>query len=871
MEAVNGFRASDLDSKYVRAVLDGVVSALVIVDTGGNIVASNRRADDLFGRGERLSGQAFMRKVKDNLLPRLKDPRPLTEWLEIVNSAFGFSLAAPWESRSCEIEIESENGERDLIVYASPLEAPHGERAGILYGFYDATSFRHAEKVLSAVSLAARQINSDLQVKEMLPSLFDVVRERVPLDGMAILIVKESGRTVVLGSIPESFMGGAGASAPLPVPDHGEEILVDIVSDIERALDADRSEASRPLLPRSFLAEVRKEGFGSLAVLPLYVPGQVVGMWVLASRQPRMYSNADMAFLEPVAGHLATAVKNATLLESTKEMYSAAVRALAATVDIRDSYTMHHSEHVSKIAKKVAEEMGLAQDEIEVIELAGLVHDIGKVGIPDAILQKPGPLGPSERSVMTNHSLLGASILERAGMLADLAPLVLHHHEWHNGAGYPDRLDGAEIPIGAAILSVADALDTMISDRPYRSRMNIDDACEELERCAGAQFHPEVVKALSAVLRKARETDEEWLASLIGDSAAETGKGLEHHEPRTLVEQSGDLDRAISSKELEVLFRIAQEMRKLLDLPELLTHVCRIVSEEMGYSDCEILLPDETGEYLEVRAAIGLPESTLGLRIPAGQGVSWWVMSNGIPQSVPDTSVDERYFRDTEGVGSELHIPLEVRGRRLGVLVIQRKEKGAFLPNDLRMLMALAGHLASAVEVAQLHEQVKKSADTDALTGLYNRRVFFTSLEACIKRAYSGDPDSLLSVTILDVDNLKDINDRYGHLVGDAVLSRIADHLRLGFRLCDVVARYGGDEFVVLLPGASKEAAIRRVEDVIQSWAGDTVEGPGGCEVPMPGASFGVATYPLDGTQARHVLSVADDLLREAKHSKSTR
>jgi len=870
MEATDGFKTSHLDSDYVRSVLNAIESAIVIVDMGGVIIASNRRADDLLGRGERLSGKHFMKSLKAHLIPRLKDPRPLTDWLEIVNSAFGLSLAAPWESRSCEVQLDGES-DRDLVVYASQVEAPDGRRIGTLYGIYDATSLRHAERVLSAVSLAARQINSDLQVKEMLPSLYDVVRERVPLDGMAILIVKESGRTVVLGSIPEAFMGGAGASAPLPAPDPGGEVLVDIVSDIEKALATDSSEASRPLLPRSFLAEVQKEGFGSLAALPLYVPGQVVGIWVLASRQPRMYTHTDMAFLEPVAGHLATAVKNATLLESTKEMYSAAVRALAATVDIRDSYTMHHSEHVSMIAKKVAEQMGMPEDEIEVIELAGLVHDIGKVGIPDAILQKPGPLGPSERSVMTNHSLLGASILERAGMLADLAPLVLHHHEWHNGAGYPDRLNGGEIPIGAAILSVADALDTMISDRPYRPGMSLDKACEELERCAGAQFHPEVVKALIAVLHKARQRDEEWLASLIDDNAAETRKALGYHEPRTLVEQSGDRDHTISSKELDVLFRIAQEMRKLLDLPELLNHVCRIVSEEMGYSNIGILLPNETGEYLEVRAAIGLSEPTLGLKIPAGQGISWWVMANGIPQSVPDTSVDERYFRGSEGVGSELHIPLEVRGRRLGVLVIQRPEKGAFRPNDLRMLTALAGHLASAVEVAQLHEQVKKSADTDALTGLFNRRVFFTSLEACIKRAYSGDPDSLLSVVILDVDDLKDVNDRYGHLVGDAVLSRIADHLRSGFRMCDVVARYGGDEFVVLLPGASKEAAARRTEDVIKSWAGETIEGPGGAVIPLPGASFGVATFPLDGTQARHMLSVADDLLREAKQSKSAR
>ena len=855
---------------HLTSILNAFESAVVVVDNADVVTASNAKADLLIGDGSPLKGSSFASRLKSNLAPRLKDSKPLYEWLEIVNAVFDFSSTIRLEDRACEV-VYCGKTDRNLAIYAAPVDEPDGTRSGTFYNFYDTTDLRRAEKILEAVSDAAREVNSDLKVKEMLPGLFEVVRERVPVDGMAILMVKENGRTVVLGSIPDPFLGGAGASVPLPAPSPGAEILVDIVSDIGKFLDSDADERSRPLLPKSFLAEIRKEGLASLAALPLKLPGQMIGIWVLASKLPRSYSHADMAFLEPVSGHLAAAVKNAILLTTTREMYSAAVRALAATVDIRDSYTMHHSEHVSMIAKRVAEEMRLAADEVEVIELAGLVHDIGKIGIPDSILQKAGPLGPAERSVMTNHSLLGASILEKAGMLADLAPLVLHHHEWHNGAGYPDRLNGGEIPIGAAILSVADALDTMISDRPYRPGMTLGEAVEELERCSGGQFHPEVVKALAAALAKAEKGDEGWLAALAGDNAAETRRAFGYEEPRTLVEQSGDLEKAITSKELEVLFRIAQEMKKLLDLTELLNHVCRIVSEEMGYADCEILMPDATGEYLEVRASIGMAASTLGLKIPEGQGISWWVMTNGIPQNVPDTSKDERYFPGAEGVGSEIYIPLEVRGRRLGVLVVQRAKKGAFRPNDMRMLMSVAGHLASALEVAQLHEQVKKSADTDALTGLYNRRVFFSSLEAGIKRALYSGPGNLLSVVIFDVDDLKAINDRHGHLVGDAALSNFADHLLSGFRLCDLVARYGGDEFVALLPGASKDVATRRAKAIVASWAEETVEGPGGQMVSMPGASFGVASYPFDGDQARIVLSVADDLLREAKRSKSSR
>jgi len=862
--------AAEADYDRLMAVLNAIESAVALVDKDDRITALNERAARFLGDEAALSNTpSFTVLMKRNFAPQLKDPKPFLDWLEIVQTVFEFSSPTGFENRRCELTYAGDE-ERNMTIYASPVSDSKGRRTGIFYAIADITEMRRAQSILEAVSDAAREINSDLQVKEMLPSLFEVVKQRVPLDGMAILSIKDNGRMAVLGCMPESFLGGAGASAPLLPGQPGGEILIDLVSDIGKYLDAEADERSSSLLPEPFLAASHKEGMESMAALPLTLPGQVIGIWVLASKQPRSYFHEDMAFLEPVSGHLAAAVKNATLLETTREMYSAAVRALAATVDIRDSYTMHHSEHVSMVAKRIGEEMRLSKDELEVIELAGLVHDIGKVGIPDSILQKAGPLGPAERSVMTNHSMLGASILERAGMLADLAPLVLHHHEWHNGSGYPDKLDGAEIPIGAAILAVADAFDTMITDRLYRPGMSLDEAREELERCSGAQFHPEVVKALCAALDKTVKADEAWLAQITGDNAAEARRVFGYDEPRTLAEQSGDFEQAITSKELEVLFRIAQEMKKLLDLNELLEHICHIVSEEMRYADCVILIPDEAGEFLEPRAGIGMAVNALGIKVPRGQGISWWVMTNGIPQNVPDTSKDERYFAGRPGVESELHIPLEVRGRRLGVLVVQQAEKNGFRPNDMRMLMAVAGHIASAVEVAQLHEQVKKSADTDALTGLHNRRVFFANLEAGIKRAFYGGPDNLVSVVIFDVDNLKAVNDQHGHLVGDDVLTRIASRLQAGFRSCDVVARYGGDEFVALLPGASEEAATRRANAVIASWAKDCVEGPEG-QVPLPGASFGVASYPADGEEARVVLSVADDHLRKVKQAKSVR
>lgn len=862
--------ATGMGEERLLSVLNSIDSALVLVDTEDRITALNEMAARFLGYGAGPPGTlSFAALLKQNFAPRLKDPRPLFDWLEIVRAVLDFSSSTTIESRRCEVTYRGEH-DHEIIMYASPVVDGRGMRTGGLYAFTDVTELRRAQNVLEAVSLAAREINSDLQVKEIVPSLFGVVKNRVPLDGMAILSVQESGQASVLGSMPDSFLGGAGARILLPTIKPGSEILIDLISDIGKYLDSPPGERANSLLPRHCLATILEEGMASMVALPLALPDQIIGVWVLASRQPRSYSHRDRAFLEPVSGHLASAVKNATLLLTTKDMYSAAVRALAATVDIRDSYTMHHSEHVSMVAGRIAAEMGLSEDESDVIELAGLVHDIGKVGIPDSILQKPGPLGPAERSVMTNHSMLGASILERAGMLTDLAPLVLHHHEWHNGSGYPDKLDGLTIPIGASILAVADAFDTMVSDRPYRSAMSLEEAREELTRCSGAQFHPEVVRALCAILDRAAGEGEFWLKTLTGDNAVDGGRGVGYGEPRTLVEQSGDVEPAISSKELEVLFRITQEMRKLLDLTELLDHVCRIIGEEMGYSDCMIFLLDDTGEYLEARAGAGVATRELGIKIPRGQGICWWVMTNGIPQNVPDLSSDERNYGGPPGVESVLQVPLEVRGRRLGVLEVQHQVKDGFRAGDMRMLMAVAGHIASAIEVAQLHDEVKRSADSDALTGLYNRRVFFSSLEACVKHAANGGAGPL-SVIIFDIDDLKAVNDRFGHQTGDEIICHVGRRLREGFRTCDVVARYGGDEFVVILPGASHESGTRRAEAVVSSWSADLVTTAAGTEIKVPSASFGVSSYPEDGEEAGSLISVADDRLREAKRTKGTR
>jgi putative nucleotidyltransferase with HDIG domain len=178
----------------------------------------------------------------------------------------------------------------------------------------------------------------------------------------------------------------------------------------------------------------------------------------------------------------------------------AAVRALAAAIDARDNYTHEHSAGVVSLAREVARRLGLDEPEIERVERAALLHDVGKVAIPNEILHKPGPLDDEEWAVMREHPVIGEQILRRTPELADIAPLVRHEHERWDGGGYPDGIAGEAIPVGARIILACDAYNAMITKRPYREPMSEEAAFAELRSHAGSQFDPAVVDGLLEVL-----------------------------------------------------------------------------------------------------------------------------------------------------------------------------------------------------------------------------------------------------------------------------------------------------------------------------------------------------------------------------------
>lgn len=236
---------------------------------------------------------------------------------------------------------------------------------------------------------------------------------------------------------------------------------------------------------------------------PLWVGSHPWGGIDLHDSRKDAFDEDDARLVRLVAGQVSAALRSAQLYEQLEHAYLGTAEALGAALEAKDSYTASHSRSLAHNADAVGRALGLDDQARRNLRFGAAFHDIGKLAVPESILNKSGPLLPSERETIEQHTVIGDQILAPIEFLADVRPLVRHGHERWDGAGYPDHLAGEKIPLGARIILACDALDAMTTDRPYRAALDMDEACAELRRCAGTQFDPGVVDALLEVLTDA--------------------------------------------------------------------------------------------------------------------------------------------------------------------------------------------------------------------------------------------------------------------------------------------------------------------------------------------------------------------------------
>ncbi|MBU0759582.1 MAG: GAF domain-containing protein [Candidatus Omnitrophica bacterium] len=249
----------------------------------------------------------------------------------------------------------------------------------------------------------------------------------------------------------------------------------------------------------------KQKGLRSLVTVPLVQRNRIAGVLSIYSRKPGKYTDEDASFLSMLASQAAIAIENARLYEQAEMSYLNTIKTLSNIIDAKDSHTYGHSERVMEHSIRIAEELGLSDHDKEILKYASLLHDIGKIGIDVGILRKPSKLTDEEWKIMVMHPVLGSGIVEQIGFLNDLAPIILRHHERCDGRGYPGKLKKKKIPLGARILAITDAYESMVSDRPYRKGLSLKKAKEELLKNSGSQFDSELVKIFVKMLDRKKK------------------------------------------------------------------------------------------------------------------------------------------------------------------------------------------------------------------------------------------------------------------------------------------------------------------------------------------------------------------------------
>ena len=261
----------------------------------------------------------------------------------------------------------------------------------------------------------------------------------------------------------------------------------------EPLLVSEVSEPEREALRREFGSAA--DDAGSVLVVPTRASDEPMGVIVLVNRTGHgAFTSVDARRMTALAAQAAVSTRHLRLYEESKEIFLSTVWALASAVDAKDAYTHGHSQRVAQYAVQLGRELGFDRQEIERLELSSVLHDVGKIGVPEAVLNKPGRLTAAEMAVMRTHPEKGADILSSIRAMRDIVPGVRHHHERFDGMGYPDGLKGENIPLSARIILVADTFDAMTSTRPYRPALPTQAAHDEIGRCSGTQFDPRLAQ-----------------------------------------------------------------------------------------------------------------------------------------------------------------------------------------------------------------------------------------------------------------------------------------------------------------------------------------------------------------------------------------
>jgi diguanylate cyclase (GGDEF)-like protein/putative nucleotidyltransferase with HDIG domain len=557
--------------------------------------------------------------------------------------------------------------------------------------------------------------------------------------------------------------------------------------------------------------------------------------------------------------------------EEMEALHRHTLETLAVAIETRDNTTQMHLRRVQIYALAVGQELGLSEEELQSLNVAALLHDIGKLGIPDHILLKAGPLTAEEWEKMKTHAMMGAEMLSRMRYPDGVLSIVKAHHEKWDGTGYPLGLTGEAIPVGARILAAVDCLDALASDRPYRRALPLHAAMDKIRTENGRSFDPKVVSVLERrhmdLDRIAWEAMRNDTVLAITDPAeatrADLGKLAVKLQVESNVASNSILAPIVSARqETHQLHGLAGDLAHAINVDEVVSAVDKYLGQMIRYDTLAVYV--RRGAKIEPVSVTGRNGHLFSRRaIPCAESLSGRVAHNRSPILNGDIRLESFYASDSTVVyrlQSALAVPFEGRSGLHGVLTLYHSDRNAFSRDDLRVAQAAGLHIGPAIESALRYQEAEESAVTDHLTGIPNARSLAIHLKRELARA--SREKCTIGVLVCDLDGFKQVNDRFGHLKGNEVLQDVANRLRETCRGSDYLARMGGDEFVLVLPDLKEDLSPSYLERLcaVAKEAGWAV-----CGEECLSMSVGAAIYPRDGCDAEQLFAEADRRMYRVK------
>lgn len=550
-------------------------------------------------------------------------------------------------------------------------------------------------------------------------------------------------------------------------------------------------------------------------------------------------------------------------IKELNKLYLQTVEALASAVDAKDRYTHGHIRRVQAYAVQLARLIGIKDEkELLALEAGALLHDIGKIAIPEYILNKPTVLTETEYEKMKIHPVVGATMLSTIEFPFALIPMVKSHHERWDGKGYPDGLAGEEIPLNARILSLVDCYDALTTNRPYRAPMDRDKVIEFFGREAGRAYDPAIVQTFIDNIQQLETAGNAVVIENLdlwgikeSDASSSGVRPLEKIQP--IVSYSKALNAEVFvQRELYSVFEFAQADFHCLTPAEVFSFMGRRLLNLIKFDTAVFFDADLSKGAVVAAHAIGDKQHFFeGLSLPLEQKLTGWVAANNQSLCNLPPFPDFLNFAEPKPAFQISAIaPINRQNEVLGAISLYRNEALKFTEEEFRRLEIVASQ--TAILLKKCKETASKvDSFADDLTGLPKSFQLYLMFDSVAMDASRYEyPLALLSIQLEDIANIRK---KWGHLSGDEAIRATANYLRKELRETDLLIRYGADEFVAVNPKMSRVQAENlksRVQNELDQF---NFAVRAHTEIPLH-ASIGIAVFPEDGTDLESLLSVSE-------------